>query len=389
MRKIKFIMLSVLMLMTTTGLFAESSVTVKNFDPYAQIRFFLGYQNIDVEKSALITASQSKVFDETDMRYRMQTNSRFGANFEVENAKGVVEFGLNATNTATSVTVRIAKVTVDLGSGLKITAGQDYSPNTWTAIGDYADDANLCGFGASYDPRTPMISINFNGAYITLMQESRDTTGFSAAQAPDTTVIMPKTAIGYDFKSGGTVLGLGGAINMIKINDKVTVVNSMDGKKIISYLGYAHANVELGDMIVLRGNFAYGQNTGNYGIQNIEAQNKDSLSASLATNFKTSASAVVSGTSVKNSTTIEGYINPMVKLSPVIMIGAGVGYAQADNDTYAKKDAQIAYFIDAKYDLNKYFSILPEFSYRDFMKDTNGNKQGTEYYAGAQVQFKI
>ena len=85
----------------------------------------------------------------------------------------------------------------------------------------------------------------------------------------------------------------------------------------------------------------------------------------------------------------EGYINPMFKVSPEFMIGAGYGYAQVDRDDFKKKDAQQAYFIDAKYSITKNFSVLPEFSYRDFMKDKNGVKQGKEYYAGAQIQLNI
>jgi len=382
MKKIKFIMLSAVMLMASTSLFAESSVTAKNFDPYAQIRLYLGYQNLNPEKTAVAAGIANS---ETQLVDRLQGNSRFGANFEVDNAKVQVEFGFDPQAAAT-VSLRIAKATFDF-SGVKVMVGQDYTPNTWLAVGDYVDDNNLTGFGASYDKRAPQLLIGFMGAYIDFITPSTSYAGYSATTY-DTTVVMPKTVIGYDFKSGDTVVGFGAGMNMVKIHD-ATAGSTVDGKKITSYIGFVHANLDLG-MLVLRGNFAYEQNPGNYGIQDVASQNKyDSLSISLTNKFASAMNASSSSGSVKNTTSMEGYINPMIKLSSDLMIGAGVGYAQVKNDNYAKKDSQICYFVDAKYSLTKQLAILPEFSYRDYQKDVAGNKQGTEYYAGAQIQVKI
>jgi len=371
MKKFRIVtILSAMMLIFSSSLFAEGTeLSVKKFDPYAVIKAYYGYHNTSPEVGD----------SETDLAYRLQTNSRFGANFEVENVKLQVELGLQS-----AVNLRLAVAAVDFGP-LKVTLGQTYTPYTWLATGDYVDDNNFTGFGASYDGRTPQLRLDLAGAYVSFIGVSRNTTGAYGATTTtaikDTTALAPKTSIGYDYKSGASVFGFGGAGNIVKINDSTSAANK---KNIKSWLGYVHTNAVLGDFI-FRGNFAYGQNTGNFGILNVEKGNTDALIQT----FSTSASAVQSGTSLKNTTTIEGYINPQYKLTSDLLIGAGVGYAKADNDTYTKADAQIAYFVDAKYNINKYFSILPEFAYRDYLKDKNGVKQGTEYYSGVQLQISI
>ncbi len=353
----------------------DTTITVKKFDPYASIRVFLGYHNTDPAKPAK---------GETELINRLQSNTRFGAKMEIEGVKAHVEFGLNTNSAGDPAYLRLAYATYDF-NGIQFMAGQNYTPYFFPAVGDYADDNNLNGFGTSYDGRQQQIMVSWNGLYVSLIETSKTTTGVSGSGTDgvikDTTVQYPKVAAGYDFKSGANVFGIGGAYNTVKINDQGSV---MDGKKLASWITYAHANLALGDF-TLRGNAMYGVNTGNFGlVSSPKAANADSIAAvSMPTEV------VVDVDKFEDTKHFEGFINPMYKITQSLLIGLGAGYAQVKNDAYAKTDKQVAYFINAKYNINKYFHIAPEFAYRDFIKDETGADEGTEYYAGAKVQFDV
>jgi len=375
LKKIFLLTIAISAIMSGARLSAESTeLSVKKTDIYAVIKVYYGYRNSSPESGE----------SETDLAYRLQSNSRFGLKAEIENVRVNVELGLMSP-----VYLRLAYATAVYGD-LKITAGQDYTPYDWTASGDYVDDNNCLGFGASYDGRLPLIRLELYGAYLSLITPSRATPGITGSGASgavkDTTVLFPKTAIGYDYISGLSVLGFGGVVNAVKINDPLC---SADGKNIVSWFGYAHTNACLGSFI-LRGNFAYGQNSGNFGILNTTTGNPDTMALSAGfSSFSASSSAVPAGTKIKSTTCIEGYINPQYMITSALTIGGGVGYARAENDTYKSPDAQICYFADIKYNLSRYISIMPGFVYRDYMKDKDGNRQGSEYYAGTQVQISI
>jgi len=257
--------------------------------------------------------------------------------------------------------------------------GQNYTPYFFPAMGDYADDNNLGGFGTTYDGRQQQVMVSWNGLYASFIETNKTTTG--AGTVADTTVKYPKVAVGYNYKSGASVFGIGAAYNCVKIND---AANVMDGKSINSWITYAHTNLSLG-VFTLRGNAMYGINTGNFGLSSSpKAANADSIAAATMP-----TTVVVDVDKFKNTKHFEGFINPMFKVTPSLLIGLGAGYAQVDNDTYLKKDKQAAYFVNAKFNFNRYFHIAPEFAYRDFMKDNAGNKQGSEYYAGTKIQFDV
>jgi hypothetical protein len=375
------------------------------FDPYISVRAFFGYHK------AFIPENDKAVYtdNETDLIYRLQANSRFGVNFTSGKVRGVAELGLQNHSTATTsgnyVYLRLANITYDFGL-FQITLGQDYTPYTWCAIdADYADDNNMTGFGASYDGRQPLLRIESQGFYIVFISPGRTVKNGSAysgtgsdpvlgSYSGDTTALFPKTAAGYDYKSNGFIAGFGGAINAVKINDSVedsTPPVDIDGKTILSYIAYLHGDMILG-IIRLRLNFAFGQNAGNFGIvlnPGVSAGNFDSITYD-ADFLKNSAYAFDDGGSVKNSRHMEGYINVIIKFTGNFQAGVAAGYQSDKLDMdKAEADRQVIYAVDLKYSVDKNLSFSPAFSYRDYMKDINGEEQGSEYYAGVKVQFDI
>lgn len=348
---------------------AEIIPPVKQFDPYAVVKLYSGYRSSNPESGDT----------ENEMIYRMQSNTRAGAILDIENIRAQVELGFTG-----SVYLRLAFITMDYGF-CKFTLGQAYTPYSWFAAGDFADDNNMIGFGAAYDGRIPQFKFDSHGAYITIMTESKNTTGITgggtSGAVADTSAIIPKTAIGYDYITGSSMAGFGCAVNAVRINDTVSTV---DGDLLYSWLAYARVNAVIGDF-TFRSNVTYGINTGNFGIMNIT--NPDTLGSSSSFLFQ--SYAVESGGNLEQTRVFSAYINPQYKISPALSAGAGAGYSSADNDTFSNDDSQAAFFVNLKYSINRYFSIMPEFCYRDFLKDKNGNDQGNEYYAGIQVQVSI
>lgn len=393
----------------TAGVAAQESSI--NIDPYISVRAFFGYHKSNMPDSLEAYYADN----EMDMVYRLQANTRFGMNFTTGKVKGVAELGFQSHSTATTsgsyVYLRLANITYDFGA-YRITLGQDYTPYSWFAVeADYVDDNNMTGFGASYDGRQPLIRIESKGLYLALISPCKtvknntaytaDGLGSGSGSDPvlgsysgDTTVLFPKTALGYDYRTEGFIAGFGGALNAVKINDSVhdaTPPADINGKTILSYIVYVHGDVILG-VFKLRANFACGQNAGNFGIvlnPGVGQGNLDSISYD-SDFLKNSAYAYDDSGSIKNSRHIEGYVNAIIKFNDIFQIGAAAGYQSDKVDIDgAKADRQMIYAVDAKYTVDKYLSFSPAFSCRDYMKDMNGEEQGSEYYGGVKVQFDI
>lgn len=363
----KYFIAGIIALFVVPGiLMADTSILpVKQFDPYAMIKIYYGYHKSSPE------AGES----ELDLNYGLQLNSRIGAKIDIDNIRTQFELGLDSAGSKASL--RLAFGVFELG-GIRFTVGQNYTPYCWPAIGDYVEDNNIIGFGTSYDGRLPQIKLDKAGFYISFITPGRNTTRINeTSTVADTSVLMPKTSIGYDYISGATIAGAGAACNITGINDPA---KAYDNEKIISWIGYLHANIDTGSFI-LRGNFAYGQNTGNFGLYNVT--NTDRMPATFA------STVYVDSDRFSNTRTIEGYINPQLRATPALLLSCGAGFARADNPEYAEADLQIAYFADIKYDITRNFSIMPSFTFRDFRNDRDGNKQGSEYYAGTQLMVSI
>lgn len=402
----------------STSAFAQTAdAPALKFNPYLSVRMYAGYHNQDLAENSTYADN------EADLAYRLQGNTRFGAKMAVDNISGVVEFGLDANNINTSNSadayLRLAFATWTAGD-FKVMIGQNYTPYTWVnTFGDVVDDNGMGGFGTSYDGRQPEITFSFMGLYLSFIKPCTATTGIQGGKTTwtptgaavntasytvsDTTVFMPKTAVGYDYKTDGFTAGFGGAVNWFKINDEkagTAQAGYLDGKNIISWIGYAHTEATAG-ILVVRANIVYGQNAGNFGIAtlptpktgNVDTMANDTTPAGagyLTTNSTAKAAcAYDNGDKIVNTRHFEGYISPALKLSPAFIVACGVGYQQEKNSEYKETDKQVMYFLNAKVAFDKYFSVTPEISYRDYIKSADGIDQGEEWYAGAKFQADI
>lgn len=69
----------------------------------------------------------------------------------------------------------------------------------------------------------------------------------------------------------------------------------------------------------------------------------------------------------------------MDKITPQI----GVGYTANFGDGYGRADNRIGTYINCIFQINDWFSIIPEVAYMDYLYDSHGNKNGYDILAGA------
>lgn len=370
--------------------------TTDGLTPYGQIRAYYGI----VSQSKEITGKSKS---DSDFSSRL-TSSRFGVKGKSGELDGVVELGLDGVNngdSAKSVKVSTRKIygVWSPTSDIQFMIGQDEAPYTFYSL-SFANDDNFSGFGSTSQQRDLQAKITLFNFYFDVLNNytaskipNRKTT--SGTTTTDISydqkyydVVVPKIALGYDLKIGGgdgfsVLVSPGMVYQSVKIDYDGDALNN---KKINSFLGYAHAIVKV-DKFSIYGNFGYGINTANLGIDYSKsfASAATSNGSSKAINPLAEADASTSS-SIKNTKSMEGFVDLGYDFT-VCEVRGGVGYAQAKNPNWSKTDKQIAYYGQISIPLiPKKLFLKPEVEYRNFMKDGAGNKQGHELLAGAFIQ---
>ncbi len=336
-------------------------VFASEFNPYASIRFYAGYN----QKSKEMTEVGRS---DTDMIYDLAPNTRFGAKFKQnDKLSGQVEIGFISSPDSDSY-LRLAYAEYDFGS-TKLQVGQDYTDYTLYSAAVANSDAGMTGFGIVRENkyRIPLIKLSARGAFLALMKPET----FDLLDEDYVDEIIPRINVGYNHKSNARMVGAGAAYMMYKIDDPVDGQTIKDGERVVSYLLYAHSKITV-DMVSVQFNVGYGTNLKQFGISS-----------------DADYSAVVkSDRKVEDTKCLEGYIQLGFKLGDST-IYTGYGYGQSDNGEWAEKDTQQAYFVNAKIPLGNLFFVQPEFLFKDYMKDSSDADEGNEWYLGAKFQMDL
>jgi hypothetical protein len=115
-------------------------------------------------------------FDDEDVVWQIQDNSRFGVNVAAGNISGQVEMGMDAPGDSfESTRIRILKGTWNFGSG-SLMIGQDYTPLFFPVsdqCGLIGGDCGLIFWGFLYTGRIPQIRLTFGGLQVAAMAPAR------------------------------------------------------------------------------------------------------------------------------------------------------------------------------------------------------------------------
>jgi hypothetical protein len=355
--------------------------SVDGLTPYAQIRVWTGY----VKQSKELTGTTKA---DTDYSLRLGT-TRFGVKGKTGDLEGLVEIGLDGVNDDATKSIKVntrkAYAIWNMSPDIKFLVGQDEAPFTCYA-NTFANDDAFVGFGATAPARDVQLKATMYNFYVDLLNPTtKITIGTISGTSKNTDVMYPKIAFGYDYKmetedkSLSILVSPGFAYQSLKIDKQG---DTLDGKKINSMLAYCHASVKMGGFSILA-NVGYGINTENLGINYSKAfaAAQSSIEPLGATAY-VSTKAEASGTSIKNTKSIEGFIDAGYDFGAAEVRG-GLGYVQAKNPNWDKTDKQMAYYAQISIPLiPKKLYIRPEVQYRNFMKDKAGVKQGNEILAG-------
>jgi hypothetical protein len=171
----------------------------------------------------------TQTYDDSELAWLLQSNSRVGATVKWGNIGGRFEYG-------TGVNLRLLYGTWDFGSG-KLLVGQDYGSYFYLVsnlCGPGGGECNGIGFGSIYPGRIPQLKLLFGGLAISLEQGQtlNSFQGTTVTPILPTTLLLvnnsttasfietdnqlPRLAASYTFNAGPGQFFIGGQYNQLK-----------------------------------------------------------------------------------------------------------------------------------------------------------------------------
>ncbi|MBN2041634.1 MAG: hypothetical protein JW864_16480 [Spirochaetes bacterium] len=372
--------------------------------PYGNLYVFFGYV-----ESARYTAGGDEEKDR-DTFYTINDNSNIGFNFTYRQYKGVFELGISDMENDWDVKLRKAYGIFNFGFG-ELMIGQTWTPYTHWSY-ESANYYRSEGFGALYDNLTTQAKVTMKfGLYIDIIKPYVGTITYYDNQTVDNPTsdpsfdeydlvevereittrqpleniqsLFPKIAVGYDYKSGRINAGLGAAGNIYKI--KKTDDVEFNKKWIISYLAYLYSELKFGNFgFNLSGGFSV--NPANFGLKVQSAGNSTFAGGAAASVYNIATGKY----EIKDTWNIQSYAEfewAFMK-NTVAHLGYGFSLVNYPMQGY-KDDYAMEYYLNIKFNLANLIALTPSVSYHDYMKDIDGNKEGSDLYAGilATVSF--
>jgi hypothetical protein len=301
-------------------------------------------------------------YDDDDLTWALQPNSRIGAKVKAGDVGGHFEYG-------TGINLRILYGTWNFGAG-SLLVGQTYTPvNLFYSaqVCPYlgAGDDNMLPYGGVYDGRRAMLQLSMAGLKVALIQPS--TANIIAANT-DTDTTIPKIEASYSIKLGPAALSLVGGYNSY---DETNTATDKD-ESVDSYIIGLGFNVGLGAAYV-KGDVYTGQNLGPYGLWQAGADDP-----------------TWDGTAVKDCDTMGYLLVAGFKVSDMFSLEAGYGHNEHELDVTGSKDDETnAYYVQATINLAKGVSIVPEIGKIDFKKNAADADEGDTTYYGAKWQINF
>lgn len=370
--------------------------------PYGNLYLFMGYSG---EKSY---DTNGKEQTSKDTIYRVQNDSNIGFSFQYARYSGVFELGLSDSEDGREVKVLKAYGDYHYDS-FDLMIGQAYNPYVrWS--NESANLARSKNFGALYEAPTPQLMLKAKaGFYLDIIkpyiptemyytEQERTVTGATTdeysivkverevttkLERSKISALAPRVAIGYNYNSSLIDFGIGGAMNIYKIESSDD--ESFNKKWIKSYLGYSNFQLKYkGFSFLLNGGAAV--NPANLGIS-VQSQGNDSYTAGAACAVDNPATGK---TEIKDTWNIQAFAELGYEFAQGINAYAGYGFSAVNYPVdNTKRDYAAEYYANIKFNIGGMLTLTPSFAYRDYKKDMAGSKEGNEIVAGilATVSF--
>jgi len=317
---------------------------------------FYGSARMSTFMESLSKEASPTGYDDDDLTWALQGNSRLGATVKAGDIGGGFEYGSGPN-------LRKLYGTWNFGGGTLL-VGQDYTPlNIFQSNQVWDGDADLLPYGGIYNGRRPMIQLAMAGLKVALVQPH----AISALGGADTDLTLPKIEASYKFKAGPAAL-----IGMLGYQT-YDAVDATDGSISVDSLFYGLGfNVGLGAAYI-NGNIYKGTNLGEYGLWQTGA-----------------ASATITAGDLNDNDSMGYLLVAGFKVSDTIGLEAGYGHVECELDVAGSEaDETDTYYVQATINLAKGCFIVPEIGKVDYKDSAAGADQGDLTYYGAKWQINF
>jgi hypothetical protein len=304
-------------------------------------------------------------FDDDQVQWDLQGNSRLGATVKAENVGGRFEFGVNESD----ITSRRLYGTWDFGAA-ELKVGKDYSPVKQFISGQVFDgDAGLLGNGTAYGGRNGQIGLSFGGFEVAAVTNPGN--NLRNIDTGDKDIYLPRLEAAWGMSFDTWNFKLLGGFNWFQYENAGPDEEDVD---VYSWILGADAGVNFGPAYI-KAAINYGTNWANAGWSgggdgasfdgDDDTDDVDTLMGALIAGFK---------------------------FTDQLTFEAGAGYTENDSDAPGEDDSDVwAYYLQAVISLAPGVWIIPEAGYYDygddFSADGNGRDAGNQFYAGAKWQI--
>lgn len=320
--------------------------------------------------------------DDWGLQWNFQGNSRVGARVKADKVGGFIELALTATNGGDGgdggVNTRRAFGTWKFADNATLKVGKDYSPVTEFISGQVFDsDAGLLGIGNFYGRRPSMLGLNIGALELALITNALNVPGGSGINpaGSDLDWNIPKMEAAYTLKMDAFYLRPFAGFQYFKVSEDTSALD--DDLDIYSYVLGLGGMANIGAFRI-GGQFSWGVNWANAGWAS-------------GRNASLSSSAILRGDSdVDDSTSMMAMLVAGLKFSDTVNFEVGAGYRSDEPDVSGTdEDESWEAYGQVVLTLAPGVFLVPELGYIDFMDDTAGNDQGSQFYAGAKWQINF
>lgn len=301
--------------------------------------------------------------NDADTTWNLQGNARIGATAKAGAIGGGFEYGSGPN-------LRKLYGTWNFGAG-ELLVGQTYTPlgSMFYSNQVWGSDEDLLSIGQCYNGRVPMLQLSMQGFKVALIRPS---TSAVAGLTGDIDTTFPKLEMSYSIKQDMFFVDVYGGFQTyeIEVGDETYDVNA--------YVGGVGGGVNLGPAYIKLNGY-YAVNHGNYGLY--------SGVNSVAERFAVYNAADDDITDAKS---MGGLAVLGFKASDMLTFEAGCGYIEHELDIDdAEKNDAMSYYGNVTINIAPGFFIVPEVGMVDWMDNSAGVDEGSNFYAGAKWQINF
>jgi hypothetical protein len=351
---------------------------------YGSARMWTAYQWKDAKTPAGFFGTPGILgYDDDELVWELQGNSRIGANVRFGDVGGRFEYG--HVDTTNNVSLRLMYGTWNFGPGTLL-VGQDYTPLFFPIsdqCGFIGGDCGLIFWGTVYTGRIPQLKLIMGGLQVALLKPNlvQKLPAGAFPLGTDTDAVIPEIEAAYTFNLGPAALMLGGAYKTYDVRG-ITAGGIETDFSVKSWLLNAAARTNFGPFYA-NASLAYGKNIGDYG-----------LTADIPA-FLKGAEFDVATNSIEDADNILGALILGFRMTDAIKFEGGVGYLYGKKDFggIEEKLTVMTYYLQMAWSPAKNVFIVPEIGwieYGDFKETGQPDVDlGTSKYAGIKWQINF